>query len=214
MTVNQLQYWTLQEQKRANRANEQETRRSNRAREFETQRHNVRSEQIDTDRNIEQKRSNQAQEVLKRDAQDETQRANLRKEELDEYKTTLGEYSDLMQAYSRDYTSFQNALLNSGEISLGLKGFKMGFNPRTLSGDKREGFSDDATASILNWEDILGAVGQQFPESLDFSLQPGSAAPDPNSMIEILRRNNQGSAFMDYLHNQFYNNSKIKRKGE
>lgn len=47
MTANQLKYWDLQEQKRANLAKEQETQRSNLAKELETNRANVVREEMD-----------------------------------------------------------------------------------------------------------------------------------------------------------------------
>lgn len=46
MTQNQIAYWTMQEQKRANRMRERETERSNLEREQETRRSNVRNESL------------------------------------------------------------------------------------------------------------------------------------------------------------------------
>lgn len=81
MTANQLQYWSLREQSRANRAKEDEMLRSNQAKEKETL------------------RSNQAQEK-------ETHRANLMKEAKDLSSmspTQLLKYYTLFHDYVEGY---------------------------------------------------------------------------------------------------------------
>lgn len=64
MTNNQIQYWSLQEQKRSNRANEVETNRHNMSTEAETNRHNVATEGLDLSKLSETTRHNKASEGI------------------------------------------------------------------------------------------------------------------------------------------------------
>lgn len=111
MTSNQIKYWSLEETKRSNRANERETNRSNVAREVETNRHNVITEQ-ETERHNratellsasqvqEAQRHNMAVELQTDRAQAETERANLERENNARNQVALG-YANVGLGYSQ-----------------------------------------------------------------------------------------------------------------
>lgn len=96
MTNTQLQYWNLQETKRANKAREAENFRSNYARESETNRHNIVTEGLDLSKLQESHRHNlvsEGQEDRKLDIsslqQQETARSNRAQEYLKGYDLNI-----------------------------------------------------------------------------------------------------------------------------
>nr|AVX53438.1 putative ORF1 [Marmot picobirnavirus] len=74
MTANQINYWTLQENKRHNIVGERENTRHNMVTEGETQRHNIVTENVSISNLYESQRHNMATEELGRSQLAETQR--------------------------------------------------------------------------------------------------------------------------------------------
>lgn len=116
MTANQINYWKLQEEKRANAARELETHRANLA----TERENKRSNRA---REYETNRANLAQEALKKESNvinanfnAETQRSHLAQERL----TSVGQETDRARValgYVQDAT---NRLVGLGNVQVGM----------------------------------------------------------------------------------------------
>lgn len=132
MTNTQLQYWNLQELKRANKAKEAENYRSNFARENETNRHNVATEGIDLSQLQESHRHNlasEAQEQRRLDIsalqQQETARSNRAQEYLKGYDLNIasGNLSEAIRhnLAQEDYLSKANyarAALDNSQATL------------------------------------------------------------------------------------------------
>lgn len=132
MTQNQIRYWTLEEQKRANRANEAETHRSNVVREVETNRHNVVTE-TETERHNratellsltqvnEQQRHNMVTELQADRQQAEVERSNLEKESNARNQIALGYanvglgYANLAETQRHNTATEQRDLLSLAE---------------------------------------------------------------------------------------------------
>lgn len=98
MTKNQIDYWSLQEQKRANKAGEQETHRANIARETETSRANQAREAIDVSNLQESHRHNVQTEGVSVSNLQEQSRHNVATEEIQRLQQTVNQFAAQEQA--------------------------------------------------------------------------------------------------------------------
>lgn len=143
MTQNQIAYWNMQEQKRANLAKESETERSNKAKERETFRSNVAQEGLTHDKNV------------------ETERHNRYGEKVDTAKAITGGIKDvssawhsLRQAGSEDSKRFANITSGLGSLARGT-----GSLITSVVGKDGHGL-DDAIGNV--W-DAISLVGHLIP---------------------------------------------------
>lgn len=154
MTNTQVQYWNLQETKRANLAKEAENYRSNSAREVETNRHNVVTEGLDLSKLQESQRHNlvsEAQEQKRLDIsnlqQQETARSNRANEYLRGYDLNIasGQLSEsrrhnvAQEYYLGNYNNARAALADSQTLLNQIDGdFRRALNLNSLDRSSSE----------------------------------------------------------------------------
>lgn len=132
MTQNQIAYWSLQETKRSNKAQEAETNRHNKAgeaelgrhnlvTEAETERHNRATELLTSQANAELARHNAATELLGQQQLAETVRSNQARENLQMYSNETARmqvglgYAQLAETVEHDRNTEKLNLLSINE---------------------------------------------------------------------------------------------------
>jgi hypothetical protein len=116
MTTNQIAYWRLQEDKRANAAREAETYRSNVAREGETNRSNLVNEEVKVATQAENVRHNQMTELLASRTAKETERSNKAREVEANRHNVVSEDTDKVNALVKGVELIPKTITSIGKF--------------------------------------------------------------------------------------------------
>lgn len=174
MTYNQIEYWKLQENKRANQANETETSTHNRNTEYETGRHNRATEQIDLSKLAETTRHNKVTEHQgyltiaetgrhNRATEGETTRSNLSNEAIKRANLGLG-YSQLSETSranrAQEYLKGVDLSINQGYLSEQVRHNMNNESISRFNADSQAALNQ-ANAALANvrstWEGLLNS---------------------------------------------------------
>lgn len=154
MTTNQINYWRLVEDKRANEAKERETNRSNLANEKETYRHNVITEKENARRNDIQQESNYINKAFNEASLNETKRANQARESYND--------KSLQYSYYNSGTNLEIAKTNAG---VGYANVGLGY--ANLAETNRANTARESLQNDANVVNMFNAQTSRFKHNFD-----------------------------------------------